>query len=50
MLTYVLIGCGRIAKNHINAALARKDLRIAAVCDIIPGRMDAMLALMPEKV
>lgn len=50
MLTYALIGCGRIAKNHIVAALSQKDLHIAAVCDIIPERMDAMLALMPGEV
>ena len=50
MLTNALIGCGRIAKNHINAALAKNDLRIVAVCDIIPERMDTMLALMPEEI
>jgi predicted dehydrogenase len=61
MLTYALIGCGRIAKNHIAAALAptvtlgstrnppnEQGIRIAAVCDIVPERMDAMLALIPE--
>jgi len=50
MLSYALIGCGRIAKNHIAAAISQQGLRIAAVCDIVPERMDAMLALMPEEI
>ena len=50
MLTYALIGCGRIAKNHIIAALAQKDLQIAAVCDIMPERMDEVLAALPEEL
>ena len=44
MINYALIGCGRIAANHIKAAMAnRGELAIAAVCDIIPGRMEAVL-------
>ena len=31
-MTYALIGCGRIAVNHIKAALNNK-LNIVAVCD-----------------
>ena len=50
MLKYALIGCGRIAKNHINAALAQSDLEINAVCDVVPERMDAILTLMPEEI
>jgi len=50
MLSYAIIGCGRIAKNHIAASIAQQDLQIAAVCDIVPERMDAMLALMPKEV
>ena len=49
-LTYALIGCGRIAKNHIEAALKQENLQIAAVCDIVPERMDEMIALMPENM
>ena len=36
-MKYVLIGCGRIATNHIMAALNNK-LSIVAVCDIIPEK------------
>ena len=42
-MRYVLIGCGRISTNHIKAAVNNK-LEIAAVCDIIPEKMDALLA------
>ena len=48
-MKYALIGCGRIAKFHIKAALAQDELQISAVCDILPERMDAMLAIMPEQ-
>lgn len=41
-MKYVLIGCGRIAPNHMRAALAN-DLEIAAVCDILPENMEALL-------
>ena len=47
-LSYALVGCGRIAKNHIEAALKQEDMQIVAVCDIVPERMDDMLALIPE--
>ena len=42
-MDYALIGCGRIAGNHIKAALNNK-LRIIAVCDVLPEAMDALLA------
>lgn len=42
-MRYALIGCGRIATNHIKAAVANK-LEIAAVCDIVPEKMPALLA------
>ena len=33
-LTYGLIGCGRIAPNHITAALNNEDaLEVVALCD-----------------
>ncbi len=42
-LRYALIGCGRIAPNHIAAVEANDDLTLAAVCDLIPERMDLVL-------
>ena len=42
-MKYALIGCGRIAVNHIKAALNNK-LEIVAVCDVIPEKMEALLA------
>ena len=38
-----LIGCGRIAVNHIKAAL-NNHLEIVAVCDVLPEKMEALLA------
>ena len=42
-MRYALIGCGRISTNHIQAAVNNR-LEIAAVCDIIPERMETLLA------
>ena len=42
-MTYALIGCGRIAVNHIKAALNNK-LNIVAVCDVLPKKMEELLA------
>lgn len=42
-MKYALIGCGRIAVNHIKAALNNR-LEIAAVCDVKPEAMEALLA------
>lgn len=42
-MRYALIGCGRIATNHITAALNNK-LEIAAVCDVVPERMQELLS------
>lgn len=42
-MKYALIGCGRIATNHMKAAL-NNELEIAAVCDILPEKMEALLA------
>lgn len=48
-LRYALIGCGRIAPNHIAAVMNNlKDLELAAVCDPVPERMEAVLAPVPE--
>ncbi len=42
-MKYALIGCGRIAVNHIKAALNNR-LEIAAVCDVLPEAMESLLA------
>lgn len=42
-MKYALIGCGRIAVNHIKAAL-NNHLEIAAVCDVLPDAMETLLA------
>ena len=41
-MNYALIGCGRIAVNHIKAALNNK-LNIIAVCDVLPEAMETLL-------
>jgi predicted dehydrogenase len=42
-MKYALIGCGRIATNHIKAAVDNK-LEIIAVCDVIPEKTEQLLA------
>ena len=42
-MNYALIGCGRIATNHIKAVL-NNGLQLVAVCDILPEHMQALLA------
>ncbi len=43
-LTYALIGCGRISKNHIGAINDNKDLFIpVAFVDVIKDRADKAL-------
>lgn len=42
-MKYALIGCGRIATNHIKAAVNNK-LEIVAVCDVLPEKIEAILA------
>lgn len=41
-MRYALIGCGRIAINHMKAAL-NNNLEIVAVCDVVQDKMDAIL-------
>jgi UDP-N-acetyl-2-amino-2-deoxyglucuronate dehydrogenase len=41
-MTYALIGCGRIAPNHVAAVVANK-LDFLAVCDIVPDHMEKVL-------
>ena len=42
-MKYALIGCGRIAVNHIKAAV-NNHLEIVAVCDVLSEAMEALLA------
>lgn len=41
-MKYALIGCGRIATNHVTAAV-NNNLEIVAVCDVVPEKMEAIL-------
>ena len=48
-LRYALIGCGRIAPNHVAAVTRNHDtLEFSAVCDPLPERMEAVLAPLSE--
>ena len=42
-MKYALIGCGRIATNHIKAVVNNK-LELVAVCDVKPEAMENLLA------
>ena len=42
-MNYALIGCGRIAVNHIKAAVNNR-LRVTAVCDLLPEAMETLLS------
>lgn len=44
MYRIVIIGCGRIAKNHTAAATALPDVRIVGVCDHTPEKAADMAA------
>ena len=37
-MRYALIGCGRIATNHMKAAV-NNQLEISAVCDVVQEHM-----------
>ncbi len=41
-LRYALIGCGRIATNHVKAVL-NNGLEFVAVCDVVPEQMELLL-------
>lgn len=41
-MRYAIIGCGRIAPNHITAAKANK-LNIVGICDIVNQKMDYLV-------
>lgn len=50
-MKYALIGCGRIAPNHIAAALAHKnDLKIVALCDPVTENRKKLLQQIPEEL
>ncbi|MBC8529573.1 Gfo/Idh/MocA family oxidoreductase [Christensenellaceae bacterium NSJ-44] len=50
-IRYALIGCGRIAPNHIAAALANVEaLELCAVCDPVEENMERVLEQAPEAV
>ena len=42
-MKYALIGCGRISTNHIKAVINNK-LELVAVCDVLPEKMEELLA------
>ena len=42
-MKYALIGCGRIAKNHVKE-VKENGLEFAAVCDTVPEQMEQILA------
>ncbi len=41
-MRYALIGCGRIATNHVKAVI-NNNLELTAVCDVIPEQMEKLL-------
>lgn len=41
-MKYALIGCGRIATNHIKAVI-NNGLELVAVCDVVPENMELLL-------
>lgn len=44
-IRYAIIGCGRIAPNHLSACIQHGDLfELAAVCDIVPENMEWCLS------
>lgn len=42
-IKYALIGCGRIATNHIKAVV-ENGLQLVAICDILPENMEVLLS------
>lgn len=49
-IRYALIGCGRIAPNHVAAAKANEnDIELLAVCDIVPENCEKVLEQLPEE-
>ena len=49
-IKYALIGCGRIAPNHIAAAKSNEEkLELLAVCDIVSENCESVLQQLPEE-
>ena len=42
-MKYALIGCGRIATNHVRAVL-NNGLEFTAACDVVPENIESLLA------
>ena len=40
-LKFAIVGCGRVAGNHLNAIAELPGARLVAVCDIVPERAQA---------
>ena len=40
-MNFAIIGCGRIAANHVNAAI-RSGMNVVALCDLSQRTMDAI--------
>ena len=43
-MKYALIGCGRIAVNHMKAAI-NNELEIVALCDVIPKKIEIITCM-----
>lgn len=41
-IVFAIVGCGRISINHVIAAKSN-HLKIAALCDVVPSQMEALL-------
>jgi UDP-N-acetyl-2-amino-2-deoxyglucuronate dehydrogenase len=49
-LKFALVGCGRIAAKHVEAAAANSDqIELAAVCDLVDERMQRIAGIYREK-
>ena len=42
-MKYALVGCGRIANNHVKAVV-NNGLEFVAACDLIPEAIETLLA------
>ena len=45
-MNYALIGCGRIAVNHVKA-VDNNGLNFVAACDIVPEHIDILFQKQP---
>ena len=42
-MKFALIGCGRIATNHVKAVI-NNNLEFVAACDLLPDAIESLLA------